>query len=62
MHVPDENLSEYRRLRELAYLMSRLGSMVSGLGEYEDANKLWAMGGKYKALANELRVPGKDGK
>lgn len=30
--------------------------MVSGLGEYEDANKLWALGGKYKRLANELRV------
>lgn len=30
--------------------------MVSGLGEYEDANKLWALGGKYKKMANDLRI------
>jgi hypothetical protein len=62
MHVPDENLPQYRRLVELSFLMSRLGSTVSNMGEREDANTLWAMGGKYKKLANELRVPGKDGK
>jgi hypothetical protein len=60
MHVPEENLPRYRRIRELSHLMSRMGDMVSGIGEYDDANKLWAMGGKYKRLANELRVPGKD--
>jgi hypothetical protein len=60
MHVPEENLHRYRRLRELSHLMSRMGDMVSNLGQYDDANKLWAMGGKYKRLANDLRVPGKD--
>lgn len=55
-HVPEENLARYRRIRELAHLMSSMGSMVSGIGEYEDANRLWAMGGKYKRMANELRV------
>jgi hypothetical protein len=43
-------------MRELAHLMSRMGDMVSGINEYEDANTLWALGGKYKRLANELRV------
>jgi hypothetical protein len=40
--------------------MSRMGDMVSNLGEHEDANKLWALGGKYKRMANELRVPGQN--
>ena len=60
MHVPEENLPRYRRIRELSLLMSRMGDMVSGIGEYDDANKLWAMGGKYTRMANELRVPGRD--
>jgi hypothetical protein len=55
-HVPEENLARYRRLRELGFLFSRLGNMVSGLGEYDDANKIWAMGGKYSRMANDLRV------
>lgn len=59
MHVPDEKLAEYRRLAELSYLMGRMGSMVSNLGHHEDANRLWAMGGRYKTMANNLRVPGR---
>lgn len=55
-HVPDFQLARYRRIREMAHLMSRMGDMVSGIGEYDDANKLWAMGGKYKRMANELRA------
>lgn len=55
-HVPEENLARYRRIRELSHLMSSMGSMVSGMGEYDDANKLWAMAGKYTRMANELRV------
>lgn len=54
--VPEENVDRFLRLRELSHLMSRMGNMVSGLREYEDANTLWAMGGKYKRLANELRA------
>ena len=60
MHVPEENLPKYRRLAELSFLMQRMGGMVSNLGEHADANTFWALGGKYKRLANELRVPGKD--
>jgi hypothetical protein len=55
-HVPEENLPAYRRLAELAFLMQRMGGMVSNLNQHEDANTLWAMGGKYKRLANELRA------
>jgi hypothetical protein len=62
LHVPEESLQRYRHLSELAFLLNRMGGMVSGLGQYDDANKLWAMGGKYKVMANDLRVPGKDGK
>jgi hypothetical protein len=60
MHVPEENLPRYRRMRELSHLMSRMGDMASNMGELADANTLWALGGKYKRMANELRVPGKD--
>lgn len=59
MHVPEDRLPKYRRIAELAHLMSRMGDMASNLGELADANTLWAMGGKYKRMANELRVPGK---
>lgn len=55
-HVPEENMARYTRLRELHHLISRMGNMVSGLGEYEDANTLWGMAGKYKRMANELRA------
>jgi hypothetical protein len=61
MHVPERHLAKYRRLRELSFLMNRMGGMVSNLGMYEDANKLWGLAGKYKRLANELRVDGTDG-
>jgi hypothetical protein len=56
-HVPEENVARYTRLRELSHLLSRMGNMVSGLNQHEDANTLWALGGKYKRMANELRAP-----
>lgn len=55
-HVPEDNLPQYRRLAEVAHLMSRMGDMCSNLNEIEDAHKLWALGGKYKRKANELRA------
>jgi hypothetical protein len=55
-HVPEENLPRYRRLADLAYLLQRMGGTVSGLGEYGDANTLWALASKYKDKANELRA------
>jgi hypothetical protein len=62
MHVPEENLERYRRIMAIYHLISRMGNMVSGMGQHGDANTLWAMAGRYKAMAQELRVPGKDGK
>jgi hypothetical protein len=55
-HVPEESLARYRRIRELSHLMSRMGDMASNMREYTDANTLWAMGGKYKRMADELRT------
>ncbi len=55
-HVPEENLERYRRIAGVAHLLSRMGNMVSNMGEHGDANRLWEMGGKYKRMANELRV------
>jgi hypothetical protein len=55
-HVPEENRLAYRRLADLAYLLQRMGGQVSGIGEYDDANRLWAMAAKYKDKANELRT------
>lgn len=54
--VPEENLARYRRVRELSHLISRMGNMVSGLGEHADARVLWDMAGRYKRMANELRA------
>lgn len=55
-HVPEVYLPRYRRIRGLAQLMDTMGGTVSGLGQYDDANTLWALSSKYKQLANELRV------
>lgn len=50
------DLARYRRVRELAHLMTRMGDMAGGLGEHADARVLWELGGKYKRMANELRA------
>jgi hypothetical protein len=55
-HVPEENLARYRQRADLAFTLQRMGGMVSGLGEYADANTLWAMASKYREKANELRA------
>lgn len=55
-HVPEENLNAYRRLRKIAQNIGAMGSRLSGLGQYEDANALWALEAKYTRMANELRV------
>jgi hypothetical protein len=46
----------YRNLRQIADDLNRLGNRVSGLGEYNDANKLWALSRKYRELGTNLRV------
>lgn len=55
-HVPEENLRRYRSIRDLSYLLDKMGAVASGMGEYDDANTLWALAGKYKDKANELRA------
>lgn len=55
-HVPEENLARYRRLRDLSHLLERMGNQLSGMGEYDDANKLYAVSAKYRDRANELRA------
>lgn len=61
-HVPEENLFQYRRLRKVGELFGTLGSRLSGLGFYEEANAAWSEEAKYQRMANELRadLPEKD--
>lgn len=54
--VPEENVAQFTKLRELAHLMSRMGDMAARLHEHADARVLWDMAGKYKRMANELRA------
>ena len=55
-HVPEENLARYRQRAAVVAYLTRLGGMVSNIGEYADANTLWAMASKYREMANELRA------
>ena len=61
MHIPEENLSRYRALKRISNAFDSLGGQLSNIGEYEQANDVWAMSSKYNRRAQELRVPGKDG-
>jgi hypothetical protein len=54
-HVPEEFLNRYRNLRRISQQLDSLGNQVSGRGQYEDANVLWALSTKYAGMANELR-------
>lgn len=55
-HVPEERLEEYRKIMKLSHSFGSLGSVLSGRGEYRDANTMWALESKYKQKAMELRV------
>lgn len=55
-HVPEENLERYRNRRGIAYACDSLAGRMSGVGEYADANAMFALAAKYRALANELRA------
>jgi hypothetical protein len=59
MHVPEENLEEYRRRMALARKLNSIGNMLSGTGDYAAANKAWQLAGVARHHAQELRVPGK---
>ena len=54
-HVPDENLPQYRRLKAIYDHFETAGDYL-GSQYPEDANKAYALAGKYKAIAQELRV------
>jgi len=62
MHVPEESLVKYRELMNVARRYDSLANRASGVGHYGEANRLWAIAGQHRAKAQELRVPGKDGK
>lgn len=55
-HVPEEHLDRYRSLARQARQLDTLGNTCSNKGEYEDANILWTLSGKYWGKANALRV------
>lgn len=55
-HVPEENLPRYRRLKQVAEKFGSLGSQLSGIGQYGDANLAWQLEAKYQAIANQLRA------
>lgn len=54
-HVPDVNLVKYRSLKTLADKLDSAAGQVSGYGDFEEANILFAMASKYRRKANELR-------
>jgi len=55
-HVPDEHLPRYRQLREISMTLDSLGGRASGFGMYAEANELWAVSGKWRRKADELRM------
>lgn len=62
MHVPDEELPRYRKLVALAGVLECMGNTRSGKGDYAGAHEAWAQEARIRKVANELRVPGRDGK
>lgn len=59
MHVPEESLKRYRALKRISVYFDSLGSQLSNIGEYENANDVWAQSAKYNRRAQALRVPGR---
>jgi hypothetical protein len=53
-HVPEENLPRYRRLRGIVELLDSAGDHL-GAEFMEDANACYALAGKYRRMAEELR-------
>ena len=58
MHVPEDKLGEYRRIRQRAREFKSLGNERSGRGDYAGASRAWAIEALVNAEANHLRVPG----
>lgn len=60
-HVPEKNLMRYRHLRGIVELLDSAGDHM-GAEFMEDANAAWAMAGKYRRMAEELRYRPEDSK
>lgn len=61
MHVPEENLFKYRNLMNLSRRFKSLGDTI-GANDMQDSTTCWRLAKKYEDKAQELRVPGKNGK
>lgn len=61
MHVPNENLTRYRRLIALARRVESIGNARSNRGDYPGANRSWRLAARITNVAQGLRVPGKNG-
>ena len=53
-HVPEDKLHRYRHLRGITELLDSAGDHM-GSEFMEDANVMYAMAGKYRRMADELR-------
>jgi hypothetical protein len=53
-HVPEEHLHRYRHLRGITELLDSAGDHM-GSEFAEDANRMYALAGKYRRMADELR-------
>jgi hypothetical protein len=62
MHVPAENLPRYRRLMKLYDKVEWIGNLRSNRGDYVGANAAWRRAAQINHIAQELRVPGRDGR
>ena len=60
MHVPENNLPLYRRIRDIAHNLDSVGNQLSGVGLYDHANKAWGLSADVRKQAYALRAPGKD--
>lgn len=61
MHVPEESLFKYRNLMNLSRRFKSLGDTI-GQNDMADSTICWRLAKKYWIKAQELRVPGKDGR
>jgi hypothetical protein len=59
MHVPTRNLFRYRHLKSI---YDHIETAADHMGSEfpEDANKLYALAGKYRRMAEELRAKPED--
>ena len=56
MHVPNENLPRYRRLKKLHRHVDSIGNRRSNRGDYSGANAAWRRAGQIMQAAQSLRA------